>query len=351
MGFYVEKQQIRRTLNNQYYLKSREKEQGEYFRQVTQVSAEKIQEILHNLFTTLRGLTFSDQYSQGAIDAILTKDWDTLQSQANQFNQTYLPISILPPDQYMALVVQLTEGCNFNQCLFCNFYKDRPFRIKHKTELQHHLADIKSLFGKGLRTRKSVFLADANALVTPQQKMVSALRQIRTAFPELKDEIYSFIDVFTGMQKDVEDYRALRELGLRRVYLGIESGYPPLLELLKKPQDLDRIVDLTRSLHAAGIRLGLIFLIGAGGDAYARRHLTASLDLIQTIRPRAGDIIYLSEFHETNWEYLQVMKRREIPRPDRVRIRSWSNEFKTRVREIVAPDVRVSVYDINQFFY
>ena len=39
------------------------------------------------------------------------------------------PASILLP-QYLALVLQATEGCSYNRCTFCDFYRDRPFRIK-----------------------------------------------------------------------------------------------------------------------------------------------------------------------------------------------------------------------------
>jgi len=37
------------------------------------------------------------------------------------------PVGILPPDQYMAVVLQAAEGCAFNTCTFCDFYRDRSF--------------------------------------------------------------------------------------------------------------------------------------------------------------------------------------------------------------------------------
>ena len=46
-----------------------------------------------------------------------------------QYNQVYKPVGILPPDQYMAVVLQPAEGCSFNTCTFCTFYRDRRFRI------------------------------------------------------------------------------------------------------------------------------------------------------------------------------------------------------------------------------
>ena len=65
-------------------------------------------------------------------------------------------IPILPPDQYLALVVQATEGCSWNKCTFCAFYKDRPFHIKHEAELRSQ--------SQGLATYEAQFdhLAELN---------------------------------------------------------------------------------------------------------------------------------------------------------------------------------------------
>ena len=47
--------------------------------------------------------------------------------------------------------------------------------------------------------------------------------------------IYAFLDGFSGEKKSREDYAQLARLGLKRVYIGLESGDPELLRLLKKP--------------------------------------------------------------------------------------------------------------------
>ena len=60
------------------------------------------------------------------------------------FHRIYKPISILPPDQYQALVLQATEGCSFNTCTFCALYRDRPFRIKRPAEFTEHVGQVLS---------------------------------------------------------------------------------------------------------------------------------------------------------------------------------------------------------------
>ena len=94
-----------------------------------------------------------------------------LTADAARFAEVYRPVSILPPDQYLALVLQATEGCSYNRCTFCNFYRDRPFRVKTPEELPAHIAAVRAFFGPALGLRKTLFLADANALVAPMSRL------------------------------------------------------------------------------------------------------------------------------------------------------------------------------------
>ena len=59
-----------------------------------------------------------------------------LAEDAARFRQIYKPVSILPPDQYLSIVLQATEGCSYNRCTFCTFYRDRPFRIKSPSRVR-----------------------------------------------------------------------------------------------------------------------------------------------------------------------------------------------------------------------
>jgi len=277
-------------------------------------------------------------------------DYSALQQSAKYFSNIYLPISILPPDQYMSLVIQLTEGCNYNQCTFCNFYRDRPFKIKSVNDLKLHISEVKSFFGKGINLRKSIFLADANALAVPQNRLIEGLELINNKFPQFKD-YYSFIDVFTGLKKSTKDFKQIKSHGVKRVYLGVESGNNDLMLFLNKHQLNKDIIELTYNLKKGDINVGIILLIGAGGSKYSKEHLLDSIKLLEQLPLGKGDIIYLSELYETNSNYKKSMAEQNIPLPTRKEIRRWSNEFKSDLKKQYSKDVQISVYDINQFFY
>lgn len=232
--------------------------------------------------------------AQAAIKNLLHWTPERLQAEGQRFAEIYQPISILPPDQYLGIVTQLTIGCSYNLCHFCNFYKDRRFRIKSPDEFAQHLIDVKSFLGDLGALRKGIFLADGDALMTPQRRLLGAIELLRAHWPELP--LYSFMDAFRPQAKSLEQWRELQQRGLKRVYLGIESADPGLLAFLNKPGSPELMRSECEKLKAAGLSLGLIFMIGAGGQNYARQHFEASVALLQSLPLDRGDLIFLSEF-------------------------------------------------------
>ena len=351
VGMYIDNKNYRRTLNNNYYLKLRSTIGTEQYREIKHVHIDEIEPLIKQSHKLIRnnqdGLSTIFRIP---LENILKMDYSALQQSAKEFNNIYLPISILPPDQYMSLVIQMTEGCNYNQCTFCNFYRDRPFKIKSDDELEKHLKEVKTFFRKGINLRKSIFLADANALAIPQNRLVKDLELVHNQFPQFNN-YFSFIDVFTSLKKSANDFIQLNKLGIKRVYLGVESGNNDLMLFLNKKQLNKDIIRLTHNLKKSSINVGIIFLIGAGGAKYAEQHLADSIKLLEQLPLGKGDIIYLSELYETNANYEKSMAEQNISLPTLQEIRRWSKEFKLKLKVKYSKDVKVSVYDINQFFY
>ena len=245
------------------------------------------------------------------------RTWDeaAYAADAARFREVYTPVSILPPDQYMALVLQATLGCHHNRCTFCRLYADTPFRIKAPAEFGAHIEDVLRFTGASAGQRRSLFIADANALVHAQHKLRPLLAEVHRRFevapPDLPPErraawleadarrvsgLYSFIDAFTGIRKTVADFEELAALGLRRVYIGVETGHDPLLGFVEKPASAAAVAALSEALHAAGVGVGYILMVGLGGEAFAEAHVADTLALMQAAQPRPGDVIYLSPF-------------------------------------------------------
>lgn len=294
---------------------------------------------------------------------------EAYEADRRRFLAIYKPVSILPPDQYMAVVLQLTEGCAWNRCTFCTFYRDRPYRVKRPEEFERHILEVKAFFGRALAARRSVFLADANALAAPFPVLIQAFEAVSQAFPlpppeltgpdllrylrdhrEVFHGVYAFLDIFTGVRKSVEDFRELRMRNLRRVYIGLETGDPFLLRWLNKPGTPEEALELVQNLKRAGIQVGLILLAGVGGRRFAEQHIRGTLHLLSRMPLGEGDLIYLSPLVIP--EGSEYARRAEEDRvgvltPEEV----WAQVagFQKALTRPGGP--RISIYDIREFIY
>ncbi|MCX7887454.1 MAG: radical SAM protein [Verrucomicrobiae bacterium] len=206
---------------------------------------------------------------------------------AARFRAIYGDVAILPPDQYNALVFQATEGCAYRGCLFCDFYKDRPFRVKSTEEFAAHVEAVLAFHGESWRTRRYIFLGEANALAMPHERLVSILETLRARFGL---PVGSFVDAFSRRP----DFLALSEFGLRRVYVGMETGCNDLLRWLRKPATAEGVIATVSAAKAAGLTVGVIVLLGAGGEQFAAAHVRETIRVLNAMPLCKGDYIYLS---------------------------------------------------------
>jgi radical SAM superfamily enzyme YgiQ (UPF0313 family) len=266
----------------------------------------------------------------------------------------YQPVGILPPDQYMAVVLQVTEGCSFNTCTFCNFYRGRRFRIKPPQEFRAHAAAVKEFLGRGLSLRRTLFLGDANALVTPMPRLVELMGIVNALYDvEGLGGIYAFLDGFSGEKKTVEDYRRLKALGLKRVYVGLESGSEELLRLLKKPGAPEDALHAVQAMKQAGLAVGVIVLLGAGGQVYADAHVRDTIRLVNQMRLDMDDLVYFSELVESEGlEYTrQAYEQGLLPLGPEARIAQGDTIERGLRFSARKGEPHISRYDIREFVY
>ncbi|MBI3944560.1 MAG: radical SAM protein [Armatimonadetes bacterium] len=298
--------------------------------------------------------------------------WDSRRCRADaaRFLRLFHRVPILPPDQYLSLVLQPTEGCRYNRCTFCTLYRDRPFRAKSPEEFRRHLDEVVAYFGRGLARRRSLFLGDANALTLPMADLVPIFAAVQERLPVAPsdltpaqarrwlsahplgfDGIHSFLDVFSGRKKSAAEYAALRRQGLRRVTIGLESGSAPLLQFLRKPERVADAVELVRTLHRAGVSVGVVVMVGAGGDRYAAAHVRETVAVVNAVSLGAADFLYLSEFVEhPGSDYARLAQAERIRALDAAEMAAQADAIRAGLR-FPAQAPRVSVYRLSEFVY
>lgn len=290
-----------------------------------------------------------DPLARERIERIAAWTPERLLAERETFDAAYRPVTILPPDQYLAIVLQATHGCTWNRCTFCSFYQDRPFSARTDEAFREHCARVGALLGRAADLRRRLFLADGNSLTLSTRRLTSLIAIARAAFPERL--VYGFIDVFTGERKTLEDWRELREAGLRRVYVGLESGDDGLVAWLNKPGTADDAAELVGALAGAGLRVSLILMVGAGGERFAAGHVRRSLELVARLPLDPRDVVYLSPFQEhPDSEYTRRAAAEGLRALDPAEVDAQYAELRDGIRRL-HPAVRVSRYDIREFIY
>lgn len=292
------------------------------------------------------------------IDRAVRFDSAAARLDAARFAEVYSPIGILPPDQYLALVLQATVGCSFNTCTFCDLYR-QPFRIKTPDEFRRHIREVSEYLGASILLRqRSIFLGAANALAIPMLRLLPLFEIIQeevTPSPENRGSagvgagVYAFLDAFTGTRKSEEDYRALAERGLRRVYIGLESGHDPLLEFVRKPGHAHDAIETVQAIKAAGINVGLIVLIGLGGERFAAGHAASTVEVLNQLPLDNGDLLYFSDLvEEPGTPYPLLAQQHGIRALERAERAAQRNMIRNG---LLPSGVKISNYDVREFVY
>lgn len=225
-------------------------------------------------------------------------DADAAREDAARFARVFEPVGILPPDQYLSIVVQATEGCSFGTCAFCDLYHD-GYRVKTADEFVRHAEAVREYLGDSARLRdRSVFLGAANALAVPMPRIAGFLETIATVFGPSARPVHAFVDGFTGVRKSAADYAPLRQLGLRRVYVGLESGHDPLLAFVRKPASRRQAVDAVRAIREGGVAVGVIVMVGLGGRRFGRGHVNDTTSALNEMGLGPDDLLYFSDLVE-----------------------------------------------------
>ncbi len=267
--------------------------------------------------------------------------WSTeaLLAESSRFLTAYRPVGIVPPDRYRSVVIQATQGCAYNGCLFCSLYKGQRHRAVPHDELRAHVQRARAFLGSNLTGRRGLFLGEANALALPQPHLLTALDVLHEELPTLATDVASFLDAF-DVHKSTAELAALRARGLSRVFLGAESGDDATLALLQKPATVAGLRGAVDALKAANVSVGVIFLAGLGPT-----HVDASAALVRSLPLDERDVVYVSPLIvEPGGRLAHALERRGIATLD-------AAAEATTLHDALRGRAKVARYDVRRWIY
>ncbi|OUR84673.1 radical SAM protein [Colwellia psychrerythraea] len=194
----------------------------------------------------------------------------------------YIEPVFRPPSEWKSLILQVTNGCSWNKCTFCDMYtsEDKKFKPKKVDVIEQEIIKIAN---SGIPTRR-VFLADGDAMMLPFNRLKEILELIKLHLPQVS-RVSSYCLPRNLGNKTVEQLAELNSLGLKLMYIGCESGDDEVLALIEKGETYQSSLIALNKIKQAGMKSSVMILNGLGGPELSRQHAINSAKLMNEAQP------------------------------------------------------------------
>ena len=205
----------------------------------------------------------------------------------------YEGLIIRPPSEAYSLLLQVTTGCSHNKCTFCGTYRQKKLKIKPLEQIKKDLREASSYDDVD-----KVFLCDGDALIIPQPRLEEILKLINDNLPNI-NRIGTYANAKSILRKRVDELKTLRSLGLKIIYLGVETGNVELLKKINKGVTYEQMVTAARRVKEAGIILSVTVILGLGGIEKSIEHARDTAKILTDIDPDYAGALTLMFVPET----------------------------------------------------
>jgi histone acetyltransferase (RNA polymerase elongator complex component) len=275
---------------------------------------------------------------------------------------------IRPPNEAKSLLLRVTRNCPWNQCLFCPLYKKSRFTLRTVEEIKGDIQTVKDIvddieslserlgfsgevteqvarailshpdYSMGYRGiaiwlfygTGGCFLQDADNLVMKTKDLVEVLNFLRETIPQIT-RVTTYSRSRTIIRKTVESLKAIRKAGLDRVHVGLESGYDPLLKLMKKGVTGGQHVEAGAKVMESGMELSEYVISGLGGQELWKEHAVETAKVLNQINP-----------HFIRLRSLRIPDK--VPLSEKLR----NGEFIMQSDDMLAEEIRLFVSSLNR---
>ncbi|MBL7210066.1 MAG: radical SAM protein [Dehalococcoidia bacterium] len=228
---------------------------------------------------------------------------------------------IRPPSEAYSLLIRATRNCPWNRCQFCAVYKGQKFELRPAEDVLKDIETAKAIADeiKGLTWRMGyggrlkevaatvcnqyqhnagvrnvalwlwaggefAFLQDANTLIMRTPDLVTVIRFLKETFPEIT-RITSYARSKTAAKKPLEELKQLKDAGLSRLHIGLESGSDLVLSYMEKGVTGEEHIKGGKKVKEAGISLCEYVMPGLGGRRMSSDHVTETARVLNEVDP------------------------------------------------------------------
>ncbi|MBT3204497.1 MAG: radical SAM protein [Gammaproteobacteria bacterium] len=206
----------------------------------------------------------------------------------------YIEPVFRPPSEANSLILQVTNGCSWNNCTFCSMYTEpqKKFRPKSLEAIESELQLIQS---SGQQYRR-IFLADGDAMSLSFRRLHGIMSLINKYQPDCQ-RVSSYCLPRNLLNKTEDELHTLQSKGLTLMYVGCETGDDLLLEKVQKGESFDSSLVALMKIKNAGMKSSVMILNGLGGSKYSEQHAINSAQLMNEAQPDYLATLVVTFYH------------------------------------------------------
>jgi len=233
-----------------------------------------------------------------------------------------------PPSEANSLIFQVTIGCSFNKCSFCDMYRNKEYSERKWEDIKEEI----DFAAKHLPDTGRIFLADGDALNMSTDKLTQILDYLYKSFPSL-ERVSCYAMPKNLWEKSDEELQTLLKAGLTMFYLGIESGSNTILKKVTKGATAQGIIDACLKAKRNNFVLSCMIILGLGGRTHTEEHIRETARVVNATSPDYLGALSLYLETGVKEEFLTKFKEPFIPLNDDELL----DEVKRLVEQIDSP--------------
>ncbi len=215
------------------------------------------------------------------------------------------------PMERSSFMLPIMVGCSYNRCRFCNLFRHLQYRELPLTQIEAELARVRNVGG----SPKRIFLGDGNAFAQKPERLLAVLELIRQYFPDC-EEINMDATVTSILKKSDEELQTFWRLGVRHLYLGIESGLDDVLAFMEKDHSQEQAYQAVRRLKQSGMIFDAHIMTGVAGRGRGIENAEALAEFLNRTEP--AHVVNFSMFlHKEVPLYQNILDGSFIPASER----------------------------------
>lgn len=205
-----------------------------------------------------------------------------------------------PPSEARSLIFQVTLGCSFNECSFCDMYRSKDYSERPWKQVKKEI----DLMARYMPETRRVFLADGDALNLDADYIVKIVTYIREKFSNI-ERISCYAMPMNILKKTPKELEKMHKAGLDMLYLGIESGSDVVLKKVTKGAISKTIIKAVDKAKDAGYIMSCMVILGLGGQKYSKEHIRGTAEVISACSPNYVGALTLYLENGIKDEFLQ----------------------------------------------